>query len=65
MVYILINLIFWKCYRAEDIKRWGIQRFLDTVCAKEPIPMPDFRFTEAENKLMDEILLEEKMSHDL
>jgi len=46
-------------YSAADIKRWGVQRFLDTVCAKEPVEMPDFEFTEEEQRQMDEILRQE------
>lgn len=47
-------------YSTADIKRWGVQRFLDTVCAKEPLQIPDLGFTEEENRLMDEILREER-----
>ena len=45
-------------YRPEDIRRWGVERFLDAVCAKEPIVIPDFNFTDEENCRMDEILAE-------
>ena len=27
-------------YRPEDIKRWGVERFMDAVCAKEDIVIP-------------------------
>lgn len=47
-------------YSPADIRRWGVQRFLDTVCRKEPLPIPDLEFTEAENQAMDEILREER-----
>ncbi len=47
-------------YSTADIKRWGVQRFLDTVCRKEPLEIPDLGFTEEENRLMDEILREER-----
>jgi hypothetical protein len=43
-------------YRPEDIKRWGVERFMDTVCAKEDIEIPSLGFTDEENKRMDEIL---------
>ncbi len=52
-------------YRPDDIKKWGIQRFLETVCSKEPIIVPDFNFSKEENKKMEEIILEEKLSNDL
>ena len=47
-------------YSTADIKRWGVERFLDAVCPKEPIPIPDLCFTEEENRLMDEILRQER-----
>lgn len=47
-------------YSPADIKRWGVQRFLDTVCLKEPLQIPDLGFTAEENALMDEILREER-----
>ena len=49
-------------YRPEDIKRWGVERFLDAVCAKEPIAIPDFNFTDEESRRMDEILEEERQA---
>ena len=50
----------WNSYRPEDVKRWGIERFLDEVAPQEPIPVPDFGFTEEENRRMDELLKEEQ-----
>ena len=47
-------------YSPADIKRWGVQRFLDTVCLEEPLQIPDLGFTAEENALMDEILREER-----
>ena len=47
-------------YSTEDIKRWGVERFLDAVQLKEPIPMPDLKFTEEENRQMDEYLRQER-----
>ena len=47
-------------YSAADIKRWGVERFLDTVCRKEPLEIPDLGFTDEENRAMDEILREER-----
>ncbi len=50
----------WNSYRPEDVKRWGIERFLDEVAPKDSIPIPDLGFTEEENRRMDELLKEEK-----
>lgn len=47
-------------YSPVDIKRWGVQRFLDAVCEKETIPIPDLGFSEEENRRMDEVLNEER-----
>ncbi|MEA5138905.1 hypothetical protein [Arcicella rigui] len=30
----------YNSYRPEDIKQWGVERFLDTVCAKNDIEVP-------------------------
>ena len=43
-------------YRPEDIKRWGIEHFMDVVCAKEDIVIPSLGFTVEENERMEEIL---------
>lgn len=50
----------WNSYRPEDVKRWGVERFLDEVSPQEPIPVPDFEFTDEENQRMDELLKEEQ-----
>ncbi|WP_421825470.1 hypothetical protein [Larkinella sp.] len=47
-------------YSPADIKRWGVQRFLDEVCEKEPIQIPDLGFTKEENQRMDQILQHER-----
>jgi hypothetical protein len=47
-------------YSPADIKRWGVQRFLDEVCPKEPFQIPDLGFTEEENRQMDQILKQER-----
>ena len=52
-------------YRPEDIKRWGVSHFMDVVCAKEDIIIPNLGFTDEKNKRMDIILLEETENHDL
>lgn len=50
----------WNSYSPADIKRWGVQRFLDEVCEKEPIQIPDLGFTDQENQRMDQILQQEQ-----
>lgn len=50
----------WNSYSPADIKRWGVQRFLDEVCEKEPIQIPDLGFTQEENQRMDQILQQER-----
>ena len=46
-------------YKPSDIKRWGVERFLDAVSPKEPFIF-GIKFSEEENRRMDEILAEEK-----
>jgi hypothetical protein len=46
-------------YRPEDIKRWGVERFLDKVASNEPFHF-DIKFSEEENRRMDDLLAEEK-----
>ncbi|GAB4031453.1 hypothetical protein [Spirosoma gilvum] len=47
-----------QSYKPEDIKRWGVKNFLDTIIPKTPFirQFPDF--TEEENKRMNELLAE-------
>ena len=47
-------------YKPEDIRRWGVQRFLNEVAPKQPLEIPDLGFSEEENRRMDEILKEER-----
>jgi len=49
-------------YSPADIKRWGVQHFLDEVCEKDPISIPDLGFSDEENQRMDQLLEEEKKS---
>lgn len=49
-------------YSPADIKRWGVQRFLDEVCEKDPIQIPDLGFTDEENRRMDELLKQEQIA---
>ena len=48
------------CYSPADIKRWGVQHFLETVAPTVPLPIPDLGFTAAENARMDDLLREER-----
>ncbi len=47
-------------YSPADIKRWGVERFLDAVARKEPLEIPDLGFTDEENETMDEVLRQER-----
>jgi hypothetical protein len=47
-------------YKPEDIRRWGVQRFINEVAPKEPLAIPDLGFTEEENRRMDELLKQER-----
>ena len=49
-------------YRPEDIKRWGVERFLAEQAARGPFIMPPMHFTEEENQRTDEILAEERLA---
>lgn len=51
-------------FRPEDVKRWGVERFLAEAAPKEPAPMPDFEFTEEENRVLDAVLAEEREAAD-
>lgn len=46
--------------RPEDIKAYGIQRFLDEQAKRGPLQLPKLHFTEEENRLMDELLAAER-----
>jgi hypothetical protein len=43
-------------YKAEDILRWGVARFMQEVAPKEPLDIPDLGFTEEENRRTDELM---------
>ncbi len=46
--------------RPEDIRAYGVKRFLDEQEARGPLQLPKLHFTEEENLIMDELLAEEK-----
>jgi hypothetical protein len=54
----------YNSYRPEDIKQWGVERFLDTVCANNDIEVPVLGFNDEENSRMDSILKEEIKEND-
>ncbi len=45
-------------YKPSDIKRWGIERFLEATTVTEPFLLQFPEFTEEENRVMDELLAE-------
>jgi hypothetical protein len=45
-------------YKPEDIRRWGIERFMNEVSPTESFPISDLGFTDAENRRMDQLLEE-------
>ena len=47
--------------RPEEIKAYGVQRFLDEQEQRGPFPALVIEFTEEENRVMDEILAEERL----
>lgn len=47
-------------YNPSDIKRWGVERFLEATAVREPFLLEFPEFTEDENRRMDEILAEER-----
>lgn len=46
--------------RLEDIKTYGIQRFLEEQALRGPLQLPKLHFTDEENQLMDQLLAEEQ-----
>ena len=45
--------------RPEEIKAYGVQRFLDEQAKRGPLQLPKLHFTDEENRLMDALLAEE------
>lgn len=48
--------------RPEDIKAYGVQRFINEQAKRGPFPALGIAFTEEENRRMDEILAEERQA---
>ena len=53
-------------YKPEDIRRWGLERFMQEVAPQMPLTIPDLGFSEDENRRMDELLKQERdaLPHD-
>lgn len=51
-----------RSYRPEEIKAYGVERFLEEQAARGPLVLPKLHFTEEENRLMDQLLAEEAAS---
>lgn len=49
-----------KSIRPEDLKAYGVERFLQEQEALGPLYLPPVFFTEEENQLLDEILAAER-----
>lgn len=47
-------------YKPEDIRRWGVQRFMNEIAPQQPLEIPDLGFSAAENQRMDELLKHEQ-----
>ena len=45
-------------YKAEDVLRWGVERFMQEVAPKEFLAIPDLGFTDDENRRTDALLAE-------
>jgi hypothetical protein len=45
-------------YKPEDIRHWGVERFLEATAVREPFNRVFPEFTEEENRRMDELLAE-------
>lgn len=45
-------------YKPSDIKRWGVERFLEATAVREPFLQEFPEFSEEENRRMDELLAE-------
>ncbi|AMR29830.1 hypothetical protein A0257_17610 [Hymenobacter psoromatis] len=50
--------------RPEDIRAYGVKRFLDEQEARGPLQLPKLHFTEEENRIMDEILAKARRIKD-
>lgn len=50
--------------RPEDVKAYGVERFLSEQEKRGPFPALTILFTEEENRLMDQILAEERQAAD-
>ena len=49
-------------YKPDDIRRWGVERFMNEIVPKEPLAIPDLGFSADENHHMDELLKQEHVA---
>ena len=47
-------------YKPEDIRRWGVERFMNEIAPKEPLKILDLEFSPEENQRIDELLQQER-----
>ena len=52
-------------FRPEDIKRWGVERFMAEVAPQTPFAIPDLGFTPEEQQRMDQVLQAEQEADGL
>ncbi len=58
--YQLMRLQRRSSFRPEDIKEYGVERFLAEQAARGELPAPNFILTEEEIQLIDLLLAEER-----
>lgn len=51
-------------YKPEDIRSWGVRRFMNEIAPQQPLEIPDLGFSAAENQRMDELLKQEQESQE-
>ncbi|UYZ64132.1 hypothetical protein [Hymenobacter weizhouensis] len=52
-------------FRPEDIKRWGVERFMAEVAPQTPFAIPDLGFTPEEQQRMDQLTQDEREADGL
>ena len=51
-------------FKPEDIRRWGIARFMREIAPEKPLVVPNLGFTLVENQRMDKFLTQEVLTND-
>ena len=62
--YQLMRLQKRSSFRPEDIKEYGVERFLEEQAARGPLPAPNFVLTQEEQQLIDLLLTEERQANN-